>query len=96
MRVGLVWVHIGRIARREPEPGRPRLATMHDDKRFLRNLKRQIKKSGNRKRRRYLKDVEATADDFELGRDRTHVMNERPKRPKWVAGGRRGQHKTPG
>ena len=55
---------------------------MHDDKRFLRNLKRQIKKSGNRKRRRYLKDIDAPADDFALGRDRTDVMNEPPKRPK--------------
>jgi hypothetical protein len=32
---------------------------MHDDKRQLRKLKREIKKTGNRKRRRYLKDVNA-------------------------------------
>ena len=49
---------------------------MHDDKRSLRKLKRQIKKAGNRKRRRYLKDVDAPADDFHFGRDRTDVMNE--------------------
>lgn len=49
---------------------------MHDDKRFLRKLKRQVKKAGNRKRRRYLKDVDAPADDFDFGRDRTDVMNE--------------------
>ena len=55
---------------------------MHDDKRFLRKLKRQIKKAGNRKRRRYLKDPDVPADDFELGRDRTDVMNESPKRAK--------------
>jgi hypothetical protein len=54
---------------------------MHDDKRFLRKLKRQIKKAGNRKRRRYLKDVEAPADEFKLGRERTDVMNEPPMRP---------------
>ena len=53
---------------------------MHDDKRALRKLKRQIKKAGNRKRRRFLKDVEAAADEFDLGRDRTDVMNERPQR----------------
>lgn len=54
---------------------------MNDDKRFLRKLKRQIKKTGNRKRRRYLKNLDAAPDDFELGRDRTDVMNERPQRP---------------
>ena len=55
---------------------------MQDEKRFLRKLKRQIKKAGNRKRRRYLKDVEAAADEFDLGRDRTDVMNERPQQDK--------------
>jgi hypothetical protein len=49
---------------------------MHDDKRFLRKLKRTVKKAGNRKRRRFLKDVSAPADDFQFGRDRTDVMNE--------------------
>jgi hypothetical protein len=53
---------------------------MHDDKRFLRKLKRQVKRTGNRKRRRYLKNVDAPPDEFDLGRDRTDVMNERPKR----------------
>ena len=51
---------------------------MQDEKRFLRELKRTIKKAGNRKRRRYLKDIAAAADDFSFGRDRTDVMNERP------------------
>lgn len=50
---------------------------MHDEKRQLRKLKRTIKKTGNRKRRRYLKNVDAAADDFDLGRDRTDVLNER-------------------
>lgn len=55
---------------------------MHDEKRFLRKLKKQIKQAGNRKRRRYLKDLDAAADDFSFGRNRTDVMNERPKRPR--------------
>ncbi len=52
---------------------------MKDDKRFLRQLKREIKRTGNRKRRRYLKDVEADPDEFDFGRDRSDVMNEPPK-----------------
>jgi len=52
---------------------------MNDEKRFLRELKRDIKKAGNRKRRRFLKDVSASPEDFDFGRDRTDVMNERPK-----------------
>lgn len=55
---------------------------MKDEKRFLRELKRSIKKAGSRKRRRYLKDVTAEADDFSFGRDRTDVMNEKPRRAK--------------
>lgn len=55
---------------------------MKDEKRFLRELKRTIKKAGNRKRRRYLKDVAAAAEDFSFGRDRTDVMNEKPRRTK--------------
>jgi hypothetical protein len=57
-------------------------ATMKDEKRFLRELKRSIKKAGNRKRRRYLKHVSAEADDFSFGRDRTDVMNEKPRQAK--------------
>jgi hypothetical protein len=55
---------------------------MKDENRFLRELKRTIKKAGNRKRRRYLKDVAAAAEDFSFGRDRTDVMNEKPRRSK--------------
>lgn len=54
---------------------------MKDDKRFLRELKRTIKKTGNRKRRRYLKNITADSDNFAFGRDRSDVMNEKPKRP---------------
>lgn len=53
---------------------------MNDDKRLLRELKREVKKQGNRKRRRYLKDIHAEADDFDFGRNRSEVMNERPAR----------------
>ncbi|MEN6494842.1 MAG: hypothetical protein ABFD16_11195 [Thermoguttaceae bacterium] len=47
-----------------------------DDKRFLRKLKRDIKRSGNRKRRRYLKDIATDPGDFRFGRERSDVMNE--------------------
>jgi hypothetical protein len=50
---------------------------MKDDKRFLRRLNRDIKRVGNRQRRRYLKDVDADPRDFDFGRNRTDVMNER-------------------
>jgi hypothetical protein len=53
---------------------------MNDEKRFLRELKRSVKKAGNRKRRRYLKEVAAEAEDFSFGRDRTDVMNEKPRK----------------
>jgi len=52
---------------------------MRNEKRFLRTLKRDIKRTGNRKRRRFLKNIDASPDDFVLGRDRTDVMNERPR-----------------
>ena len=52
---------------------------MRNEKRFLRTLKRDIKRTGNRKRRRFLKKIEALPEDFDLGRDRTDVMNERPR-----------------
>jgi hypothetical protein len=48
---------------------------MKDDKRFLRRLKRDIKRVGNRQRRRYLKDVDADPQDFDFGRKRSDVMN---------------------
>ncbi|MFO0869606.1 MAG: hypothetical protein U0935_11795 [Pirellulales bacterium] len=48
-----------------------------DEKRQLRQLKRDLKRAGNRKKRRYLKDLEAHPDDFDYGRKRSEVMNER-------------------
>jgi hypothetical protein len=53
---------------------------MSDDKRLLRQLKRSIKQSGNRKRRRFLKDVSADPDGFDLGDDSSAFMNERGQR----------------
>jgi len=52
---------------------------MRNEKRFLRTLKRDIKRTGNRKRRRFLKNFDAAVEDFDFGRDRTDVMNERPR-----------------
>jgi hypothetical protein len=53
---------------------------MNDDKRRQRQLKRDVKRTGNRKRRRYLKDVEADPEDFDFGRNKSEVMNE-PREP---------------
>ena len=66
---------------------------MKNEKQFLRKLKRQIKRAGNRKRRRFMKDVNAAAEDFELGRDRTDVMNERRrvKVRRWLRTAERSQ-----
>jgi hypothetical protein len=42
---------------------------MRNEKRFLRTLKRDIKRTGNRKRRRFLKNFDAAVEDFDFGRD---------------------------
>ena len=55
---------------------------MKNDKRFLRDMKRQIKKTGNRRRRRYLKQIDAVPEDFDFGRERSDVMNEPRNKPK--------------
>jgi hypothetical protein len=48
-----------------------------DDKRFYRNLKKHVKKVGNRKRRRYLKDLDSHSLDFEFGADHSATLNGR-------------------
>ena len=54
---------------------------MHDDKRRLRQLKRDIKKQGNRKWRRFYTDISAAVDDFAFGFDSSRLLNEqRPRR----------------
>jgi hypothetical protein len=46
----------------------------HDDKRRMRKLKREIKRAGNRKRRRHFKhSLSDTAFDF--GRDSSQFLN---------------------
>lgn len=57
---------------------------MADDKRFLRELRRAVKRKGNRKRRRYLKDIAANPEDFTFGRARcdnldTKTIRSKPK-----------------
>lgn len=54
---------------------------MNDEKRQLRVLKRELKRAGNRQRRRFLKNLTAAAEDFDFGRLRTEPMNE-PRPPK--------------
>lgn len=48
-----------------------------DDKKFIRNLKKQVKKTGNRKLRKLCKDVEANPDDFDYGWEKSANMNGR-------------------
>lgn len=55
---------------------------MHDDKRLLRKLKKEVKRSGTRKRRRYLKDLTADPDHFEFGGDCSQVFNEQRRKAK--------------
>ena len=52
---------------------------MHDDKRQQRRLKRDIKRTGNKRRRRYLKDLAVDPDQFEFGRHESAPMNQRPQ-----------------
>jgi hypothetical protein len=52
-----------------------------DDKRFYRELKRNIKKTGNRKRRQFLKRAlaehpdDAHEDAYDFGRDSSALLN---------------------
>jgi hypothetical protein len=54
---------------------------MDQDKRRYRQLKRDLKRAGNRKRRRHLQrelrdnPLEADPDDFDFGRDSTAGLN---------------------
>ena len=51
-----------------------------DDKRFQRQLKEQIKKAGNRKRRRFLKDISTDPNEFDFGSNESSALNK--KKPK--------------
>ena len=46
-----------------------------DDKRFYRDLKKDIKKTGNRKRRRFLKDLSADPGEFDYGSAESSAFN---------------------
>lgn len=48
-----------------------------DDKRFYRELKSQIKKTGKKKMRRFLKDPTVSPDDFDYGSDQSSALNGR-------------------
>lgn len=51
---------------------------MRDEKRLLRKLKREVKRSGGRKLRRFLSNPLNDADDFSYGRLSSAPMNQRP------------------
>ena len=46
-----------------------------DDKRLIRNIKKQIKKDGNRKRRRYYKNLNNESGDFDFGSNSSKPLN---------------------
>lgn len=48
---------------------------MKDNKKYYRNLKKEIKKAGNRKRRQYLKNLDADPNDFDFGSDQSSALN---------------------
>ncbi len=50
---------------------------MHDDKRQIRKLKKEVKRAGTKKRRRFLKNLSADSDDFEYGGDSSEPLNEK-------------------
>jgi len=46
-----------------------------DQKRYYRQLKKAVKKKGNKKRRQYLKDVDKNPDDFDFGKGKSSGLN---------------------
>ena len=50
---------------------------MNDNKRLIRQLKREVKRAGTRKLRRYLKDLNTEPDDFDYGANCSAAMNEK-------------------
>ena len=51
-----------------------------DDKRFQRQLKEQVKKAGNRKLRRFLKNLNSDPNEFDYGSNESSAFNK--KKPK--------------
>ena len=52
---------------------------MSDDKRLIREIKRNIKKTGNKKRRKHLKDLEADPGNFDFKQNSSKILNEKKK-----------------
>lgn len=46
-----------------------------DNKKYYRNLKKDVKKAGNRKRRQFLKNLDADPNDFEFGSNESSALN---------------------
>jgi len=53
-----------------------------DDKRYYRDLKRKLKKAGNKKLRRFLKDHDNSVDDFDYEGDKSAALNGRDSHKK--------------
>jgi len=53
-----------------------------DDKRFYRKLKQEVKKTGNRKLRHFLKDLSADPGAFDYGSAESSALNGRDGRRK--------------
>jgi len=53
-----------------------------DDKRFYRKLKQEVKKTGKRKLRRFLKDLSADPGEFDYGSAESSALNGRDGRRK--------------
>lgn len=53
-----------------------------DDKKYYRDLKKTLKKAGNRKLRRFLKDPDNTVDDFDYEGDKSSALNGRDRHKK--------------
>jgi len=47
----------------------------HDEKRLYREIKRDVKRQGNKRRRRFLKNLEADPNEFEFGTDASSMLN---------------------
>jgi hypothetical protein len=50
---------------------------MSDEKRYYRELKQQVKRTGNKKMRRFLKDPNADPSDFDYGTAESAAFNGR-------------------
>lgn len=58
-----------------PRSGRNGFVMARDEKRLYREIKRDVKRLGNKKRRRFLKDLDADPADFQFGNDASSELN---------------------